>query len=178
MLDADVSFPDVLVTTYLEMTSAAPFRSDYGDHPHGEIVVLGRPDVAFYRFLYGEVGRMWRWRDRLIMSEDELRQAISKPGVSIHVLYTQGAPAGYVELDQQGDSTEVAYFGLRPDYMGMGLGKYLLSYGIHRAWVDGAKRLWVHTCNLDGPYALDNYLKRGFSVYKTEEQPMPVRYVE
>jgi ribosomal protein S18 acetylase RimI-like enzyme len=90
----------------------------------------------------------------------------------------QGAPAGYVELRQQVDSTEIAYFGLRPEYFGMGLGKHLLSYGIQQAWDGGANRLWVHTCNLDGPYALDNYIKRGFRVYKTEEQPMPKRYVE
>ena len=102
MVDAQSTYPDVLITTYLEMTSAAAFRSDYGDHPHLKIVVLERPDVAFYRFLYGEVGREWRWRDRLIMSEDELWQAITKPGVSIHVLYLQGAPAGYVELRSAG----------------------------------------------------------------------------
>ncbi|MBI1278701.1 MAG: GNAT family N-acetyltransferase [Anaerolineaceae bacterium] len=174
----DAAVPDVLITTYLEMTSVGQFNSDYSNHPDIEIVELGRPDVAFYRFLYSEVGYIWHWRDRLIMSEDELRQTISKPEVSIHVPYVQGVPAGYVELDRQGDSTEVAYFGLRQGFMGIGLGKHLLSYGIHRAWVDGAKRLWVHTCNLDGPYALDNYIKRGFRVYKTEEEPMPQRYAE
>ena len=178
MVDARSTLPDTLVTTYLEMTSAGQFRSDYIDHPNLEIGVLERLDVAYYRFLYSEVGREWRWRDRLIMSEDELRQAISQPGVSIHVLYFEGAPAGYVELDQQAATVEIAYFGLRPEYTGIGLGKHLLSYAIHRAWIDGAKRVWLHTCNLDGPYALDNYLKRGFSVYKTEEEPMPQRYVE
>jgi GNAT superfamily N-acetyltransferase len=61
--------------------------------------------------------------------------------------------------------------------MGKGLGKHLLSYGIAQAWNNGAKRLWVHTCNLDGPYALNNYIKRGFSVYKVDEQPMPERYL-
>jgi len=176
MADTSASFPDLLITTYLEMTNIAQFNSGYSDRSDLEIVVLERPDVAYYRFLYGEVGREWRWRDRLIMSIDELREAISQAGVSIHVLYLDGAPAGYVELAQQGDSTEIAYFGLRPEYTGMGLGKHLLSYGIHRAWIDGAKRLWVHTCNLDGPYALGNYIKRGFRVYKTEEEPMPQRY--
>lgn len=175
---AQSTFPDVLITTYLEMTDVAQFRPDFVENSLLQMMILQRPDVAFYRFLYGEVGRVWRWRDRLIMSEDDLRQAISKPGVSIHVPYIQGAPAGYVELAREGDSTEVAYFGLRPEYMGMGMGKHLLSYGIQQAWTDGAKRLWVHTCNLDGPYALDNYIKRGFSVYKTEEEPMPRRYVE
>jgi hypothetical protein len=51
-----------------------------------------------------------------------------------------------------------------------------LSYGIEKAWEDGAKRVWVHTCNLDGPHALDNYTKRGFSVYDEHRQPMPNRY--
>ncbi len=178
MADAAVSYPDLLITTYLEMTRIAQFNSGYSDRSDIETVQLERPDVAFYRFLYGEVGRDWRWRDRLIMSVDELREAISQQGVSIHVLYLDGAPTGYVELAQQGDSTEIAYFGLRPEYTGMGLGKHLLSYGIHRAWVDGAKRVWLHTCNLDGPYALDNYIKRGFRVYKTEEEPMPELYVD
>jgi GNAT superfamily N-acetyltransferase len=178
MVDAQSAFPDVLITTYLEMMDAADFRREFTEKPHLQIIRLERPDVAFYRFLYGEVGRIWRWRDRLIMSDDELRQAISLPEVTIHVLYVQGAPAGYVELRQQVDSTEIAYFGLRPEYMGMGLGKHLLSYGIQQGWEEGANRLWVHTCNLDGPYALDNYIKRGFSIYKTEEQPMPQRYVE
>src|SRR6266498_1512605 len=107
----------MLITTYLEMTDAAQFRPDLIEQPQMQIIRLERPDLAFYRFLYSEVGGVWHWRDRLIMSDDELRQAISRLGVSIHALYMQGAPAGYVELDQQGDSTEIAYFGLRPEYM-------------------------------------------------------------
>ncbi len=172
------TIPDKLITTYLEMTDAAQFRPEFVEHSGLQIVKLERPDVAFYRFLYKEVGWDWRWRDRLIISEDELQRAISQPEVSIYVPYVEGAPVGYVELARQGESTEVAYFGLRAGYMGMGLGKHLLSYGIHQAWADGANRVWVHTCNLDGPYAISNYVKRGFRVYKTEEEPMPQRYVE
>lgn len=176
MTDSIITVPNKLITTYLEMKDVGDFRPEFTQQPHLQIIRLERPDVAFYRFLYGEVGRDWRWRDRLVISEAELEAAISQPGVGIYVAYIQGAPAGYVELAQQGESTEVAYFGLRPAYMGVGLGKHLLSYGIQQAWTDGAKRVWVHTCNLDGPYAIPNYIKRGFSVYKTEEEPMPERY--
>ena len=59
----------------------------------------------------------------------------------------------------------------------MGLGKHLLSYGIERAWEADIERLWLHTCNLDSPHALDNYLKRGFHIYKMHRQPMPERYL-
>ncbi len=172
------SYPSLLVTTYLEMTDVAHFQPDSDTHPHVQIIKLERPDIAYYKFLYSEVGREWHWRDRLIMPEAELQQAITQAGVSIYVMYLEGTPAGYIELAQQNDSTEIAYFGLRPEYMGMRLGKKLLSYGIQQAWAGGAKRLWLHTCNLDGPYALDNYTKRGFRIYKTEEEPMPQRYVE
>jgi GNAT superfamily N-acetyltransferase len=169
--------PDTLITTYLHMTEHGQFRPAFSDDTDGIMIVsLNAPDVRFYRFLYSSVGEQWRWRDRLIMPEDELETILSAPETSVHVLYAHGIPAGYVELARQGETTEIAYFGLRPGFMGRGLGKHLLSFGIARAWDDGSQRVWVHTCNLDGPHALSNYLKRGFSIYETHVQPMPERY--
>ena len=37
-------------------------------------------------------------------------------------------------------------------------------------------RVWLHTCNLDGPHALSNYQKRGFRIYEVIEEPMPELY--
>ncbi len=173
---AALQIPDTLVTTYMHMTHPTDFRPGYIDDSNLTIITMNKADVTFYRFLYSEVGRDYRWRDRLVITEHELREAISRPGVSIHVMYVHGVPAGYVELARTGDSTEVAYFGLRSEFHGNGYGKHLLSYGIERAWGDGAKHVWVHTCNLDGPHALNNYLKRGFKVYEVHEAPMPMRY--
>jgi GNAT superfamily N-acetyltransferase len=171
------SAPDMLVTTYLQMTDLSQFRPAFVDDHRVVVRRMSRPDVGFYRFLYGEVGKDWRWRDRLLLSDDELLAAISRPTTAVYVLYVDGVPAGYVELDRQGDTTEIAYFGLRRAYHGSGYGKHLLSYGIARAWADGARRVWLHTCNLDSPHALSNYLKRGFSVYDVHEKPMPSRYL-
>lgn len=172
------TIPDTLVTTYLEMTSRDQFTPDYGDEKPGNIRLerLNRVDVPFYRFLYDTVGDQWAWRDRRLMTDAELERAISDAGVSIYVLYVDNVPAGYIELVKQGDSTEIAYLGLRPNFYGQGLGKYLLSFGIARAWDEGASRIWVHTCNNDAPSALPNYIKRGFRVYRVEEEPMPDRY--
>ena len=81
-----------------------------------------------------------------------------------------GAPAGYFELERQEDgSTEVAYFGLLQEYLGRGLGKHLLTAAVHQAWQTGANRVWLHTCTLDDPAALPNYLKRGFKPFKEEK---------
>lgn len=169
--------PDTLVTTYVEMTTPAAFRPAYSSDQGIEIVRMETPDVGFYRFLYRSVGEQWAWRDRMLLSDRELQHILSSPTTSVYVLYADGVPAGYFELARQGRSTEIAYFGLRSAFMGRGLGKHLLSYAIAQAWSEGTRRVWLHTCNLDSPHALDNYLKRGFSVYDVQQEPMPERYL-
>jgi len=89
------------------------------------------------------------------------------------VAYYKGSPAGYYELQQQDDGdVEIAYFGLAPKFIGKGFGGYLLSQAIESAWDwKGTKRVWVHTCTLDHPSALQNYKARGLEVYRVETEP-------
>lgn len=176
-LSSTSTHPDMLVTTYLEMTSRAEFRPAYISGAHFTIEPMAAPDVDFYRFLYKTVGEPCCWRDRLALSDNELYAILSDPRVTVDVLYVGGVPAGYVEVFHGEEATEIAYFGLRSAYHGCGYGKHLLSHGIARAWERGARRVWVHTCNLDGPYALKNYMKRGFRIFDVTEEPMPERYM-
>lgn len=85
------------------------------------------------------------------------------------VAYLSGTPAGYVELDGTVDGeVEIAYFGLLPAFVGKGIGGHLLTTGLRRAWELATRRVWVHTCSLDGPAARTNYEARGMSLYRTE----------
>lgn len=166
-----------LITTWLEMRSRDNFAPAYVNASDIEIVKMEMPDLGFYKFLYQSVGEEWAWRDRLRISNAELRAILTSPDTQVHVLYVSGSPAGYVELSRHADqSVEIAYFGLRTEYMGRGLGKHLLSYGVARAWEMDAARVWLHTCNLDGPHALSNYQKRGFRIFKVVEEPLPDIY--
>lgn len=168
---------EMLITTFLEMTSPEHFAPAYVLANDIEIVRMEMPDLGFYKFLYQSVGEEWAWRDRLQMSSAELRQVLTSPRTQVYVMYVSGSPGGYVELYQHDDgAVEIAYFGLRRDYMGRGLGKHLLSYGVARAWEMKATRVWLHTCNLDGPHALANYQKRGFRIFNVVEEPMPELY--
>jgi hypothetical protein len=56
----------------------------------------------------------------------------------------------------------------------------LLSVAVQRAWSQGAERVWLHTCSLDGPHALANYQARGFQIYQTKKhwQELPDRPIE
>lgn len=177
MQSARLPVPDTLITYYLHMTSRADFVPEFVAAEHLHILPMRQPDLRYYRFLYTSVGEALRWRDRIIMPDDELLAALRSPGCRVSVLFVDGVPAGYYELVSDDRAvTELAYFGLRPEFYGQGLGKHLLSCAIRQAWDEGASRLWVHTCNLDAPAALPNYEKRGFTIYDTVIVPMPDRY--
>ena len=63
---------------------------------------------------------------------------------------------------------EVAYFGLMPEFIGRGLGRYLLEWAVSKAFDTEPERLWVHTCNFDHPGALAVYQRAGFRPYQQE----------
>jgi GNAT superfamily N-acetyltransferase len=78
----------------------------------------------------------------------------------------QGVPAGLAELDRRDPpDIELAYFGVLPEFISQGLGRFLLDWAIRHAWRQRPARFWVHTCDLDHPRALPLYQKAGFRIY-------------
>ena len=123
----------------------------------------------FFRYLYAEVGRPFHWTDRLAWSDERVREYLASPDVSLWLMTSQAAPAGYFELKRcEDDSVEVAYFGLLPEYLGRGWGKHLLVEAVRAAWALHPQRVWLHTCTLDHPAALRNYMQRGFRQVRQE----------
>lgn len=162
--------PPVTVTrTYLEMTSPTDLQPFARPDPAPRIERLGECPPAFFRFLYTEVGRAYHWADRLPWSDGTIRRHLANPAISLWLMTWRAAPAGYFELKREGDeSVEIAYFGLLPDYVGRGWGKFLLGEAVRTAWSLRPARVWLHTCTLDHPAALPNYLRRGFRVVREE----------
>jgi GNAT superfamily N-acetyltransferase len=164
------------LVTYLEMTTppaGAPLRPPLAGI---EIRLARQPTLSFYRYLYDTVGRDWTWVTRRLLADQELQQILADPAVEVNVLWRAGVPAGYAELDRrQPREVELAYFGLLPEFIGGGLGRYLLDWTIHHAWRARPRRLWVHTCDLDHPRALAVYRNAGFRVYdeRTEQLELP-----
>jgi len=127
------------------------------------------PSPSLNRYFYTTVGADWQWKDRLPWTHEQWKDYVERPSLQTWVLYVQGTPAGYLELDQQGDNVEIAYFGLLKEFTGRGLGGWFLGEAIARAWaIEGTRRVWVHTCSYDHPAALANYQARGMRLFKTE----------
>jgi GNAT superfamily N-acetyltransferase len=156
--------------TYVEMTSRDALRPWRVTEDGIAISQCAECSIELFRSLYADVGREYRWVDRLAWSDDDIRGYLADPGVTIWLLRVSGALAGYFELrrDTEG-GVEIAYFGLLPAFTGRRLGAHLLTEAVERAWSLGARRVWLHTCTFDHPAALPNYLKRGFTVFKTEQ---------
>jgi GNAT superfamily N-acetyltransferase len=164
-----------VTTWYLEMLSATELRPARPPVTEHRIERVLRPSAAFARYLYCAVGGDWHWTDRLTWSKSRWDGYLARPEVELHALQVGGAPAGYVELERQPEgSAQLVYFGLVAELIGLGFGGWLLSRAVELAWqAPQTRRVWVHTCTLDGPAALRNYQARGFSVYRSETKSSP-----
>ena len=155
-------------TTYLQMFDH-PERVVSPPREGLAIVRAMKPTVAYYRFLYDAVGRDYDWTSRKKLSDAELAALLNDPRLEVHVLMAEGVPAGFAELDRRIEGEiELVQFGLVPEFIGQGLGRYFLQWTIDKAWSYRPERFWLHTCTQDHPAALPNYLKAGFSIYKEE----------
>jgi ribosomal protein S18 acetylase RimI-like enzyme len=159
-----------ITRTYLEMRAPSELNPARNNDPLIRIEWQRNCSTELFRDLYREVGRNYHWIDRLPWTDEQIKTYLQQPEVSLWLMTYDADIAGYFELKKETDgSTEIAYFGLMPRFIGRGLGKHLLTCAVEQAWTDGAKRVWLHTCTDDDPAALPNYLKRGFKPFKTEK---------
>ena len=115
------SAPIALHITTLEMT--APPKQSLPVPVNVQTAILSAPDIplAFYRFLYRQVGSRWHWVDRLRMDDETLAATLNDKRNSVTVLYVNGAPAGFFELLQvDGETIELSHFGLFERALGLG----------------------------------------------------------
>ncbi|TXH61160.1 MAG: N-acetyltransferase [Thiothrix sp.] len=159
-----------VTTFYLEMRARDQLRAKPNHDPRLRVLEASVKQWEFNRFLYTFVGGPWQWCDKLYWDDSKWKEYLDSNQIITFVAYYDGAPAGYFELSQCDGEVEIAYFGLSPYFIGKGLGGSLLSCAIETAWNLNPRRVWVHTCTLDHPAALQNYLARGMTIYKTEEK--------
>jgi GNAT superfamily N-acetyltransferase len=154
------------VITYLEMLERPAERRVSAPLEKLALMRAENCTVSFYRYLYSTVGEPWLWFERRLVGDAALARQILKPTIEILVLYVRGVPAGFFELDTAAPrETKLCYFGLTPDFIGRGLGPYLLQAAIDQAWSRPLNRFWLHTSTFDHPKALSTYQKAGFVVY-------------
>ncbi len=159
------------VVTFLEMTTRP--RVPIPAAPTGKQTALLRatePPVGYFLYLYRTVGAAHEWTDITDQPEDDVATWLGAPGMSLYTLMVDGWPGGFFLLDAgTPGQCDLAYFGLVPQAIGLGLGHWLLATAVDTAWdLPGVERVTVNTNTLDHPRALGLYQKIGFVPIRRE----------
>ncbi len=163
------------VVTYLVMRAAPKALPPMPVGPRLALMRVENIPLHYYRYLYGAVGAHWLWLERLTLGDEDLVAKIHKQGVEVFVLYANGAPAGYYELDfAEPRETKLVYFGLMAEWTGRKIGPWLLGSAVAEGFSRGAERITVNTCTLDHPAALPLYQRLGFEPVAREERRLAV----
>jgi GNAT superfamily N-acetyltransferase len=161
--------------TYLAMTARPPHLPPMPTSPRLALMKAENIPLHFYRYLYSAVGGSWLWVERLQMSDETLGEKVHRAGVEVFVLYANGSPAGYYELDfANAESTRLVYFGLMLEWTGMRIGPWFLGAAVGEAFSRGAGEVLVNTCTLDHPAALPLYQRLGFKPVRRESRRLRI----
>ena len=123
-----------------------------------------QPAPDAYRTLFRRVGAPWLWFSRLLLDDAGLIAIIGDPAVEVSaVIDRSGVEIGLLELDfRVAGECEIGFFGLVPELTGRGHGRWLMAQALALGWRGSVTRMWVHTCTLDHPSALNFYRAQGF----------------
>ena len=129
-----------------------------------------KPDFQLNKFFYKQVGKKHRWIDRLSWSDEKWINYISNKNLETYIICESEELVGFFELLNNPElrETKISYFGLLEEYIGKGIGGYALSVAIRKSFEKNIRRVWLHTCTLDHPNALKNYIARGMTIFKKE----------
>lgn len=162
------------VVTHLEMTAPPP-RHTPRQRPGWTLRHEQAASPDAYRALFRRVGEPWLWFSRLRMADAALATLLAGPETHLSVLRSEGEDAGIVELSfREPGACEVAFFGVIPDLIGSGAGRFMMSHALVEAWSrPGITRVTVHTCTLDHPGALAFYIRSGFRPVRQQVEIAP-----
>lgn len=148
-------------TWFLKFDGTIPDNSPFEKSIH----LWEKPDADVYLELYKEVGSVWGWTGRLLKSKEELVEILTSFTNEVWLFKVENEVAGFFELVRSEKETEMVYLGLKPDWIGKGLGQKLIQAAIAKAGQNGEK-VWLHTCERDHEAALKAYQKAGFKIEK------------
>ena len=157
--------------SFLEINSIKKLNRSKKPSSNFKIIKVQPADFQLNKFFYKQIGRKYRWVDRLDWEDRKWIEYVENPRVETYVLKDNNNLVGFYETikDSSQNHSEIAYFGILEEYFGKKCGGYLLSEAIVHLFEEGKERVWLHTCSLDHENALKNYLARGMRIFKSEK---------
>ena len=152
---------------YLEINTINDLKTKPISSECFSIKEANKDNFDLNKFFYKQIGKRHQWVDRLIWQDKDWLKYILNENLRTYIFKIENDLVGYFELIFNNDDCEIAYFGILEEFIGKGFGGFLLSEAL-KIGFKKANRIWVHTCSLDHPNAIENYKSRGMKIFKTE----------
>ena len=135
------------------------------------IPLLKSENFELNKFFYKQIGVDHYWKDRLIWSDKEWLKYTENKNLETHILKKEEDLVGFYEQEYHPEYNEIELInmGILKEFRGLKLGSTLLNHAIASASRKNPNRMWVHTCSLDHKHALQNFMSKGFEIFKEEE---------
>ena len=113
---------------YLEINSPDEINSSE-PKINCKIEVKNPPDFQINKFFYKQIGKSYRWIDRLVWDDLKWMNYTNNADLETYVLTENEELIGFFELlfHLELRKCEIAYFGILDQYIGKKYGGYLLS---------------------------------------------------
>ena len=135
-----------------------------------QVILEQEKDININKFFYRQIGKDHFWRDRLLWPDKEWQKYVNNTNLDTGVMKLDKKLIGFYEqeLHIEKNEIELIQMGILKEHQGKKFGSFLLEHIIYKAFKKNIERLWVHTSSLDHKHALNNYLSKGFKVFKQE----------
>jgi GNAT superfamily N-acetyltransferase len=135
-----------------------------------QVYLEKKKDIDINKFFYRQVGKDHFWRDRLLWSDKEWQKYLNNKNLETGIMKHDSELIGFYEQEFHVDKNEIELIqmGVLKKFQGKKFGSFLLEYIIYKAFNKNVEKIKVHTCSLDHKHALNNYLSKGFKIFKEE----------
>ena len=135
-----------------------------------KIILDNKNDFQLNKFFYKQIGLDHFWRDRLLWSDKEWQKYINNKNLDTGVMKLNDELIGFFEQEfhEKKNEIELIQMGILREHQGKKFGSFLLECILNKAFNKNVEKVWVHTCSLDHKHALNNYLSKGFAIFKEE----------
>ena len=159
-----------IVRNYLEIKSIKDLSEIKKPSADYSLVKVSQNDFQLNKFFYKQIGKDFKWFDRLEWSDQKWINYVENPNIETFILKDKDNLVGYFEqiLHYDKKNCEIAYFGIMKEFYGKKYGGYLLTEAIKKSFQKDIEKVWLHTCSLDHENAIKNYQARGMKIFKTE----------
>ena len=124
-----------ILRKYLEIKSLEDFKEVKKPSENYSVDLVNPKDFQLNKFFYKNVGKKYKWIDRLVWTDQRWIDYVSDKKLSTFILKNNKELVGYFELIFYQDTreSEIAYLGILEEYFGKKLGSYLLSEAIKKS---------------------------------------------